>query len=141
MRSSLDKRLVALESVQPAIKAISEDDPRVVAYRAKAHQRLSEMVLEATSGIETHERLSPPERVVYFQELLDEAEYAIANHGKTPFDDIQSSLMSGPTLRIMQELNYEVACENIEELRENLALAKEAAGKCPKRRAARSNRT
>ena len=63
---------------------------------------------------------------MYFQELLDEAEYAIANHGKTPFDDIQSSLMGGPSLRIMQELNYELALEDIAELRKKLAEAQEA---------------
>ena len=60
MRSNLDKRLADLESAQPAIKSVSEDDPRVIAYRAKAHQRLSDLVLETTTGIATHERLSPP---------------------------------------------------------------------------------
>ena len=126
MQSSLVKRLAVLETSQPATNSVSEDDPRVVAYRAKAHQRLADKVLEAETGIKTHERLSPAEQVAYWRERVEEAEYSIANHGKTPDDDLQSALMGGASQRVMQELNYELACESIAELRKMLAEAERA---------------
>ena len=126
MRSNLANRLAELESAKPAIKRLSEDDPRVIAYRAKSHRRLAEKVLEAETGIKTHERLSPAEQVAYWKERVEEAEYSIANHGKTPDHDLQSGLMGGASLRIMQDLNYEMAVEDIAEFRRMLAEAQEA---------------
>ena len=132
-KSDMSRRLAVLESEATMNgPRLADDDPRVVAYQARAHQQLAELVEETTTGIKTHERLSPAKQILYWQGKVAEAEALIASNGVADDDDISALLMSGTTLEILRELRLEVATENIDEYREML-LAAELRKDRPKR--------
>ena len=125
-RSDLSGRLAVLES-EAATNGprLAEDDPRVVAYRAKARQQLAELVEESTTGIKAHERLSPAKQVLYWRGKVAEAEALIASNGVADDDYIAALWMGDTTLKIFQKLQFEIASENIDEYREMLLAAEQ----------------
>lgn len=125
-RNSLTGRLATLESATASEeKQCFEDDPRVIAYRKKAMQRLCNLVQESKTGIKEWERLDLPGRVQYWREKVAEAEYLIESKGVSADDDIAALWMNEVTLRIGRELSFEVASEGIDEYRQMLASAEQ----------------
>ena len=119
MKNSMDTRLSKLESAHQVIEKISEDDPRVVAMLEKSRYRYAEIDEEIKSGIKIHERLPLAERVKYLRERVQEVEYIISHNGGTPDDEINKLRMGEVTFRIYRDLIYDIACDEIDELREN----------------------
>lgn len=125
-RNSLTGRLATLESATASEeKQCVEDDPRVIAYRKKAMQRLCNLVQESKTGIKEWERLDLPGRVQYWREKVTEAEYLIESKGVSADDDIAALWMNEVTLRIGRELSFEVASEGIDKYRQMLASAEQ----------------
>lgn len=104
---------------------LADDDHRVVAYRARAHRQHAELREETDSGVKAHERLSPAKQILYWRGKVAEAEALIASNGVADDDDIAALLMSSTTLKILRELRFEIASENIDEYREMLLAAEQ----------------
>ena len=125
-QNNLSGRLATLESAMASEeKQCVEDDPRVIAYRKKATQRLCHLVQESKTGIKEWERLDLPGRVQYWRKKVAEAEYLIESKGVSADDDIAALWMNEVTLRIGRELSFEVASEGINEYRQMLASAEQ----------------
>lgn len=125
-RSDISGRLAVLESEATMNgPRLADDDPRVVAYRARAHQKLAELREETDSGVKAHERLSPAKQLLYWRGKVAEAEALIASNGVAEDDDIAALSMNETTLRILRELRFEIASENIDEYREMLLAAEQ----------------
>lgn len=125
-KSDMSGRLAVLESGATMNgPRLAEDDPRVVAYRARAHRQHAELREETDSGVKAHERLSPAKQILYWRGKVAEAEALIASNGVADDDDIAALLMSGTTLKILRELRFEIASENIDEYREMLQAAEQ----------------
>jgi hypothetical protein len=123
-KSDMSGRLAVLESEATMNgPRLADDDPRLVAYRARAHQQLAELREETDSGVKAHERLSPAKQLLYWQGKVADAEALIASNGVAEDDDIAALSMGDTSRRILQELRFEIASENIDEYRAMLQSA------------------
>jgi hypothetical protein len=123
-KSDMSGRLAVLESEATMNgPRLADDDPRVVAYRARAHQKFAELREETDLGVKAHERLSPAKQLLYWQGKVADAEALIASNGVAEDDDIAALSMGDTSRRILQELRFEIASENIDEYRAMLQSA------------------